>query len=582
MSESTPRLAAAMSHLRWRTLVNTLAGGVAGSRFRLAMIAGCSLLFWCGLFALFLDGFRFLDQHRLIAGLLVEMLFGLFFVSLLVMLVFSTGIILHAGLFASPEAAALLARPIPADRVFLHKFQEAMFFSSWGFLLLGSPLMLAYGLTAKVGWAFYPLALGYFLAFALLPGSVGAILCLLLVNYLPRRRREALVALAGAMLVGAGWLGLSIWRQASGKTLSGAWLNNLVGQFGLSQMPFWPSHWISHGLLRATYPGGMADAVFYLLLLTANALAAYLLAAYLHARLYRRGYDRAHSHGYSRRRPRGARLAGWVNRALFFLPPEQRILVAKDVRVFTRDPLQWSQVLIFTGLLAFYFSNLGRMTYYATSPYWRNLIGFFNLAVTGLLLATFTSRFIFPLLSLEGQKFWILGLCPVSRRQVLWGKYAFAALGAGLITVPLTLLGGVMLELDPRLVALQLFTVVILCSGVSGIAVGLGARFPERKETDPSKIAAGFGGTLNLVASLVFLLVVIVTMALPCHLYSLGLSLEQGADDMAVFGRATSVLNLAQFRFWMATSVIASTFVGALATWLPMRIGARAFERMEF
>ena len=39
-------------------------------------------------------------------------------------------------------------------------------------------------------------------------------------------------------------------------------------------------------------------------------------------------------------------------------------------------------------------------------------------------------------------------------------------------------------------------------SGLSGLSVGLGAIVPNFRETDPSKIAVGFGGTLNLVAGL--------------------------------------------------------------------------------
>ena len=35
--------------------------------------------------------------------------------------------------------------------------------------------------------------------------------------------------------------------------------------------------------------------------------------------------------------------------------------------------------------------------------------------MTALILSTFTSRFIFPLLSLEGRNFWVLGLFPLRR-----------------------------------------------------------------------------------------------------------------------------------------------------------------------
>lgn len=138
------------------------------------------------------------------------------------------------------------------------------------------------------------------------------------------------------------------------------------------------------------------------------------------------------------------------------------------------------------------------------------------------------------------------------------------------------------MELQPYLVALQLLTVWILCFGVSGIAVGLGATFPEMKEPDPSKIAAGFGGTLNLVASLIYILLVIGIMALPCHLYSLTQAVAQKSPDLELLGKPMTTLTLEQFRVWLAASTVASLAIGALATFLPMRLGIRAFRAMEF
>ena len=73
----------------------------------------------------------------------------MFFLSLLVMLFFSTGIIIYTGLFQSREAAFLLTTPASTDRIFAYKFAEAIGFSSWGFFLLGSPMMVAYGITVE-------------------------------------------------------------------------------------------------------------------------------------------------------------------------------------------------------------------------------------------------------------------------------------------------------------------------------------------------------------------------------------------------------------------------------------------------
>ena len=125
--------------------------------------------------------------------------------------------------------------------------------------------------------------------------------------------------------------------------------------------------------------------------------------------------------------PRALFLDAVFHRLFFFLPHPIRLLILKDLRTFLRDPAQWSQFLIFFGLLAFYFLNIPRLGYGVQSPYWRNLVSFLNLSVTALILSTFTSRFIFPLLSLEGRNFWVLGLLPLRREQILWGKFAFSA-----------------------------------------------------------------------------------------------------------------------------------------------------------
>ena len=101
--------------------------------------------------------------------------------------------------------------------------------------------------------------------------------------------------------------------------------------------------------------------------------------------------------------------------------------MVKDFRIFRRDPLQWSQFLIFFGLLALYFFlNLRRFNYDLYYTDWMNMVSFFNLSVVGLLMSTFTTRFVYPLLSLEGNAFWLLGLLPDPPRK----RYSGASSGS--------------------------------------------------------------------------------------------------------------------------------------------------------
>jgi ABC-2 type transport system permease protein len=562
------------ARLRSRLLRNHVGAWLRHSRLRLCLLLVFSVLFWFLLFVLFFEGFFFIGKHLPVGNELVSNLFSLFFISLLVMLVFSTGLILYSSLFKSSEASFLLTTPASPDQVFAYKFQEALGFSSWGFLLLGSPMMIAYGIHRLAPAWFYVVFLAYFLAFIFIPGSIGAVATILIVNYFPRRRRQIAAVVGLAAIVGATWWGVRLIHHAPGEVLSETWLDALLARLRFSRAPLLPSHWMTVGLSAAArnQDNDWRTAIFYFLLLAANAAFLYLIATLVARLLYRQAYSNSQG-GQSSRLPRSWY---WLDRlfarVFFFTNPSIRLLVLKDIRTFRRDPVQWSQFLIFFGLLALYFLNIRRLSYDLHSAYWRNLVSFLNLAVTALILSTFTTRFVFPMVSLEGRKFWILGLLPLHREHILWGKFAFAAGGALMSSELLVILSDCMLRLDWSMILLHTMTLLILCMGLAGISVGMGARMPSLHEDDPSKIAAGFGGTLNLVISMLYIIVIVVLLAMPCHMFFAGL--ESQRHGIAIWTEA-------EFRAWLALSVGISVAIGYAATVVPMKIGARAFRELE-
>ena len=191
--------------------------------------------------------------------------------------------------------------------------------------------------------------------------------------------------------------------------------------------------------------------------------------------------------------------------------------------------------------------------------------------MTALILSTFTSRFIFPLLSLEGRNFWVLGLFPCVASRSSGASSPSRSASPCWPTELLVFLSDLMLGMSPLMIALHVAMVAVLCMGLSGISVGLGARLPNLRESDPSKIAVGFGGTLNLLVSLVFIFAIVTALAVPCHLYFLG---EEHPE-------AQYALTHGDFRFWLAVAILVSLAIGAVGTVLPLRIGIKAFQRME-
>jgi ABC-2 type transport system permease protein len=560
------RIMIAWATLRWM---------LAHARLRLGLVVLLSGMFWASLYGLFKQAFAFLDSLH---AEVISLLFNAFFSSLMVMLVFSSGILMYGSLYRSGESRLLLTLPVRAETIAAHKFQEAFWFSCWGFVLLGSPMLMAYGVVRQAAWPYFALMLPFMVSFAVIPATVGAICCIGLVAWIPRLRVQALSLALIAGCVAAVWLGWSLVEHKPIDSLSAQWFERTFARLAITEQKLLPSWWLSSGLIEAARAGrdpagpALAEACTFLALLMAHAMLLHLVLGWLARIAYRRGYSQLISEVPTRRR----RPLGWFDRMLSNAGTARnrplRLLLVKDLRIFRRDVSQWSQFVIFFGLLGLYFLNLRSFNY---NTAYASMIGFLNLAVVGLILSTFTTRFVFPMISLEGRRFWILGLLPVHRDQIVWSKFLFAFLGGLIPSCGLVLLSDWMLGLHWRLVVIHEVCCVVLCMGLSGIAVGLGARMPELRESSAAKISSGFGGTLSLVVSSLFIMVVVIVAAIPTHLFLLAHAL--GTSRLASKG----------FLAWAGgpqgtlASLVVVVVVGLTATLIPLRLGLRAFRTLE-
>ena len=570
--------ARAFGRARNRTLATLLRQTFAHSRFRVTLVVVLTSLLWGGMFWMFTDGFWFLesmitqpDTHAQAVG----GVFGAFFAALMLMLIFSSGIILYGSLFRSREIAFLLTIPARTERVFLHKFQEAIVLSSWGFVLLGSPILLAYGVVSASPWYYYVLLLPFIVAFVYIPVSIGAIIRLFVVHRVPDNRLTVLVGGLVLLAVGGAWIAWGLLTGPRNDLLTPDWFQEILGRLRFSDYRLLPSWWLSTGLLDAA-SGAWSESILFFSLMISNALFFRQLALWQAGRTYRAAYSGLYGKTMRRKRSRPMRFDRLLSWLLGPLPAAMRLMVIKDLRLFRRDPLQWSQFLIFTGFLVIYFFHIPRFTYGVSSITWVNMVSFLNLSVVGLLFSTFTTRFIYPMISLEGRRFWMLGLLGVPRRTILWSKFFFAAGGAIVPCSGLVLVSDLMLGVSNLIVISHQLTCLVLCLGLAGIAVGLGAWLPNFRDDSPSRIAAGFGGTLTLVVSTLYILIVVLLTALPTHFYLVAEYANLGGN---IQGQTSVQWWLG---FWLVAGIAASLILGAIATLVPLRIGFRALQRMEF
>lgn len=538
------------------------------SVLKVSVISVAAVLLWVGAFALFMSGFEFLlDIGGRGAGdfdfgtLIMSRLLNILGLSVFFLLVFSNVLVCFSTMYRSKEVVYLLQGPITFEQFFYARFVECVSFSSWSLAYLGSPLILAYGIKTGASPVFYVAAFFFYLPFVTLPACLGCALTMVLVRVFPRLKTLAMV---GVGVVAAGLFFLYIASVIRNTRISeDTVLPAFLTASQRMQSPFLPSTWAADGVLAAANYDFKA-ALFYFMLNLSTALVALMFTGWLASWMFYPGWS--YLMGQDRQRiKKGGGPLGLIERALRLAPEPYRTLAMKDIRLFWRDPTQWSQFIIFFGIMGIYIANLRNSSQSFEREIWRSWVASLNVGAVSLILATLTSRFVFPLVSLEGRRFWILGLAPLTYSQLVWQKFWLSVCCTSIFTVGLALLSGYMLSLEPIYYFLTVYSVVATNFGLSGLAVGLGTLYPNFHEDNPARIVSGMGGTLNLLVSVGYITIVVAAQILVLQWRILDLFSSPESFPLA-----------------MAGAVGLITLLSALAVWLPMRLGLKNLEAMEF
>lgn len=512
-----------------------------------------------GAFLLFLEGFQFLDSLGGIGLVIVNRLFYLFFMGLFFMLIFSNIITGYATIFCSAEVRLLLQYPITYTKVFMTKFLESMQLSSWAFFFIIGPYLFAFGIHGKLGLSFYLSLVLFFLPFLFLAALCAAGLLMLFLRFFPRRRPLVYIITAILLILVIFKSRLADDSAHQGTTL---FLRQLAPYISVSHSPFLPNYWVAEGITAATQ-GRVQQAIFWWLLLFSNVCMGTLVVHSLAKRMYYPLWERIQSPQTSRVYSRSL-IDRIVNR-LTMLNPSSKIMVSKDIKLFCRDPVQWSQFLIFFGILGIYFGNLQGYSYHLSNPVWKVLISFLNIFATALVLASLGARFIYPQLSLEGRSFWVLGLAPIRFEKILLQKFWLSLLFSLFISTGLITLSNWMLQVSSLIWASSLGLITLACFALVGLSCGLGAVFADFRIKNPTAIFSGFGGTLNLVLNLIYLLLTVGVVGAIFHLHAAG--------------RIGESIILKRYLIISAVGVV---ILSAITCIVPLCLGSRALRKKEY
>jgi ABC-2 type transport system permease protein len=147
----------------------------------------------------------------------------------------------------------------------------------------------------------------------------------------------------------------------------------------------------------------------------------------------------------------------------------------------------------------------------------------------------------------------------------LWQKFFFCVVSSLIITVPLMLFSNFMLEVPSLLFWRSLIVLFFLSLGLTSLSVGLGAMTPNFREDNPARIANGLGGTMNIVLSLIYIVLILGMVTAPTFI--------------EVSGNQDWIRDLNPWKPWILLGFIS---VNAIAIVTPMWLGMKRWNAMEF
>ncbi|MFH0765948.1 MAG: hypothetical protein V2A61_05980 [Calditrichota bacterium] len=492
---------------------------------------------------------------------------GITFVTVFALLVVSNLITGIATLYRSNEISFLFSKPIPYNRVYVGRFVDNLAYSSWSLAVLGAPIVIAWGIVFEVSWGIIVAAIFFGLVpLVFIAAEIGSAILTGLV-FLARKTspRLAMLLVTLAVLASIAW---AVQQRNRGLVVEGAARTSTVERYlaSLSRenlVPVTPPHWLT-GAMRALRRGDFRRAAFLAGLLTLTAAVWLRWLSVSSKRLYYSSWIAFEEITGRKTRSVNSKSAWRFTRS--WIPNPLNAMLRKDLLQFLRNPSQWGQFLILIAFLLIYLLNLvyisSRLNF--DNPYWKTMVLFLNFAFTGFILATLSVRFVYPLISLEGRGFWLIRKAPVSVSLLFWEKFFLAFVVFMGLCEMIVFFSNHVLHTTGAMMILTTAATFMMGAALTGLAIGMGALFPDFKDESPMRIASTPGGVLTVVISLIYVGIMVAILAWPAKGYFLYLV---GRGQFPA-GRALVAL-------------IGVVLVNALILLLPVKFGHRAIQTRD-
>jgi hypothetical protein len=144
-------------------------------------------------------------------------------------------------------------------------------------------------------------------------------------------------------------------------------------------------------------------------------------------------------------------------------------------------------------------------------------------AFSGFMVSSLALRFVFPMIGLEGQTFWVLRSSPIKEGRIFRVKFILGFLPVLFIAEYIAISSNIpfvrMTEIRPLLLWFGIFSAFWISLTTVSLNLGFGGFFANYLECNPIRAASTQGATLTFLAALVYLFVLLVIVLVPVSEY---------------------------------------------------------------
>lgn len=430
-------------------------------------------------------------------------------------------VVSYSTLFKTKEVEFLITKPISFIKIFAIKFLDNFFYSSFTLLLIITAVMLGYAGYFNLPWYFIPLSiLLMILPFMFIAGSLGSIILLFILKLSERFGIKKVIFSAGAAYGSAIILFYYFSNPVHFVKNVFEYFPNIDSYFGFLESPVikvLPNYWISEALYWIS-SGQIIPALWYVYLLLISSILIFLLSLYIAKKWYYKAWLMSLDLEANLKVKKKKNIFSFERSSS--LNPLNEAILKREFFLFFREPSQWAHLAVMLFLITILILSIGSIDARVLNAYNIHLKTLFYLIIylfNVFLIASLSLRFVFPLISLEGEAMWKIRSAPLNYKRLLLKRLLIYFVTIFFIGQLLSFFSNYQFTIHLVLTS-QLNSALAAVTLVS-LSFGMGGIFANYREKNPIRLASSQGASITLLFTIAYLVFLIVILLAPLSIY---------------------------------------------------------------